>query len=257
ADIYVIGLYNPLSDTLLSSDLPIPVGKVLDPMILSMNLYLSTLCPARSQYTYVDAFNTAVLGTINASELFTSGGLSAEGMGEYTLYVHPSEEGHKYIARQVLNAIPDADPQETPAEEPASQSKFTGLANEADKDGNWWYYTDGKIDKTHTGVDQNKNGWWRVENGKVNFKAQSIYQNRHGWWKTTDGKVTFREYGVFQNVHGWWRVVDSKVDFSFTGIQSNQYGTWYLKDGKVDFNKNGKVKIDGVTYTIKNGKVVA
>ena len=279
ADIYVIGLYNPLSDTLLSSDLPIPVGKVLDPMILSMNLYLSTLCPARSQYTYVDAFNTAVLGTINASELFTSGGLSAEGMGEYTLYVHPSEEGHKYIARQVLNAIPDADPQETPAEEPASQSKFTGLANEADKDGNWWYYTDGKIDKTHTGVDQNKNGWWRVENGKVNFKAQSIYQNangwwkttdgkvtfdeqeiyqnEHGWWKTTDSKVTFKEFGVFQNVHGWWRVVDSKVDFSFTGIQSNQYGTWYLKDGKVDFNKNGKVKIDGVTYTIKNGKVVA
>ena len=279
ADIYVIGLYNPLSDTLLSSDLPIPVGKVLDPMILSMNLYLSQLNPARGHYTYVDAFNTAVLGTINASELFTSGGLSAEGMGEYTLYVHPSEEGHKYIARQVLNAIPDADPQETPAEEPASQSKFTGLANEADKDGNWWYYTDGKIDKTHTGVDQNKNGWWRVENGKVNFKAQSIYQNangwwkttdgkvtfdeqeiyqnEHGWWKTTDSKVTFKEFGVFQNVHGWWRVVDSKVDFSFTGIQSNQYGTWYLKDGKVDFNKNGKVKIDGVTYTIKNGKVVA
>ena len=172
---------------------------------------------------------------------------------------------------------PDYKPDEPTPIEP--DTKFTGLANEADKDGVWWYYTDGKIDKTHTGVDQNKNGWWRVENGKVNFKAQSIYQNangwwkttdgkvtfdeqeiyqnEHGWWKTTDSKVTFKEFGVFQNVHGWWRVVDSKVDFSFTGIQSNQYGTWYLKDGKVDFNKNGKVKIDGVTYTIKNGKVVA
>ena len=170
----------------------------------------------------------------------------------------------------------DPDYKPTPVE---PDTKFTGLANEADKDGVWWYYTDGKIDKTHTGVDQNKNGWWRVENGKVNFKAQSIYQNANGWWKTTDGKVTFKEqeiyqnangwwkttdskvtfkeFGVFKNKNGWWRVVDSKVDFSFTGIQSNQYGTWYLKDGKVDFKKNGKVKIDGETYNIKNGKVVA
>ena len=277
ADIYVIGLYNPLSDTKVSDSIPIPIGKVLDPMILSMNLYLSQLNPARQYYTYVDAFNTAVLGTINVMDLIGDGGLSAEGMGEYTLYVHPSEEGHAYIANQVLKAIPDADEQAAPAEEPVDPAKLNGVVQ--GPDGKWAMYKNDKVDTSYTGIAQNQNGWWRIENGYVNFNAQSIYQNEYGWWKCTDGKVTFdeqeiyqnpygwwkttdskvtfKEFGVFKNANGWWRVVDSKVDFSFTGIQSNQYGTWYLKDGKVDFNKNGKVKVDGVTYTIKNGKVVA
>lgn len=285
ADIYVIGLYNPLSDTLLSEELPIPLGKVLDPMILSMNLYLSQLNPARQYYTYVDAFNTAVLGKINVSELFTGGGLSAEGMGAYTLYVHPSEEGHKYIARQVLNAIPDAD--KAPAEEPAASADSSksseqlisnGLADASDEDGNWWYYKNGKIDKSHTGIDKNKYGWWRVENGKVNFDANSIYKNEYGWWKCTDGKVTFDENGIYKNdygwwkctdskvtfdeneiyknEYGWWKTTDSKVTFKETGIFKNQYGKWYCKDSKVDFNKTGKVKFNGKTYKVKEGKVV-
>lgn len=283
ADIYVIGLYNPLTDTKLSKDIPLPLGKILDPMIQGMNLYLSQVCPARQYYTYVDAFNTKVLGTINVMDLMGDGGLSAEGMGAYTLYVHPSEEGHAYIASQVLKAIPNESEQQTPAEQPgndptpADPAKLNGIVQ--GPDGKWAMYKNDKVVTSYTGIAQNQYGWWRIENGYVNFNAQSIYQNEYGWWKTTDGKVTFdeqeiyqnpygwwkttdskvtfKEFGVFKNANGWWRVVDSKVDFSFTGIQSNQYGTWYLKDGKVDFNKNGKVKIDGVTYTIKNGKVVA
>lgn len=259
ADIYVIGLYNPLSDTLLSDDLPIPIGKILDPMILSMNLYLSQLNPAKKYYTYVDAFNTVVLGTINASDLFSGGGLDATGMGTYTLYVHPSEEGHKYIARQVLNAIPDAEKSsEEPAEEQsAPSSDFTGLADAADKNGDWWYYTDGKIDRNRTSIDKNKYGWWRVENGKVNFNANQIYSNRYGWWKCTNGKVTFEENEIYSNPYGWWKCTDSEVTFKETGIFKNQFGKWYCKDSKVDFTKSGKVKYNGKTYTVKEGKVVS
>ena len=169
---------------------------------------------------------------------------------------------------------PDYKPDEPTPIEP--DTKFTGLANEADKDGVWWYYTDGKIDKTHTGVDKNNYGWWRVENGKVNFKAQGIYKNAYGWWKTTDGKVTFKETGVFQNEYGWWRVEESKVNFNAQsiyqnkygwwkttdgkvtfkeqGVYRNEYGWWKCKDSKVDFNANGKVTYNGKTYNVKNGK---
>ncbi|MBQ8083920.1 MAG: leucine-rich repeat domain-containing protein [Clostridia bacterium] len=145
------------------------------------------------------------------------------------------------------------EPDEPTPVEPVN--KFTGLANEADKDGNWWYYTDGKIDKTHTGVDQNKYGWWRVENGKVNFNAQSIYQNAYGWWKTTDGKVTFKEEGVFQNEYGWWRVEESKVNFNAQSIYQNQYGWWKTTDGKVTFKENGLFKNQYGTWKVENSKV--
>ena len=170
---------------------------------------------------------------------------------------------------------PEEPDEPTPVE---PDTKFTGLANEVAEDGNWYYYTDGKIDPTHTGVDQNKNGWWRVENGKVNFKAQGIYQNKYGWWKTTDGEVTFKENSIYQNEYGWWKCKDSKVDFSAqsiyqnkygwwkttngkvtfkeTGIFKNQYGNWYCKDSKVDFKKKGKVTYNKHVYNVTNGKAV-
>lgn len=156
-------------------------------------------------------------------------------------------------------------------------AKWNGLADAADRNGNWWYYTDGKVDPNHSGVESNKNGWWRVENGKVNFKATGIYSNRYGWWrvengkvnfkangvyknqygwwKTTNGKVTFHETGVFQNEYGWWRVENSKVNFKANGIYQNRYGWWKTTNGKITFKDNGLYKNDFGTWKVENSKV--
>ena len=134
-------------------------------------------------------------------------------------------------------------------------NKFTGLADAPDANGDWWYYTDGKIDTNHNGVDTNKYGWWRVENGKVNFDAQGIYSNKFGWWKTTNGKVTFKEDGVFNNQFGWWRVEGSKVDFNANGIYSNKFGWWKTTNGKVTFKENGLFSNKFGTWKVENSKV--
>ena len=146
----------------------------------------------------------------------------------------------------------DPDYKPTPVE---PVTKFTGLADSADKNGDWWYYTDGEIDKAHTGVDHNKYGWWRVENGKVNFKAQGIYQNQYGWWKTTDGEVTFKENSIYQNEYGWWKCKDSKVYFNAQSIYQNKYGWWKTTDGKVTFKENGLFKNQYGTWKVENSKV--
>ena len=275
ADIYVIGLYNPLSDTAISDDIPIKIGNALDPVMMSLNLYLAQLNPAKKYYTYVDAFNTSVIGTITLTSLVGKD-MNLAGMGDYTMNIHPNEKGHAYIADQVLKAIPDVeDP--APAEEPAQQDPAQEPTQDqpqpatpakeepADKDllngvcqgpdGKWAMYVDGVVDTGYTSIAQNKYGWWRIENGYVNFNAQSIYQNEYGWWKCTDGKVTFKEQEIYQNQYGWWKCTDSEVTFKETGIFKNKYGKWYCKNSKVDFNKNGKVKYNGKTYTVKNGKV--
>ena len=278
-DIYVIGLYNPMTEATLSDNIPIPIGKALDPAIMSLNLYLSQLCPARRYYTYVDAFNTTVLGTISLAS-FVGSDMNLAGMGDYTMYIHPNDAGHAYIADQVLKAIPDVEdeaPAEEPAEEPAQETVLNGIVK--GPDGKWAMYKDGKVDTSYTGIAKNEYGWWRVENGYVNFNANSIYKNEYGWWKCTDGKVTFDENGIYKNEYGWWKTTDSKVTFKEnsiykneygwwkttdskvtfkeTGIFSNQYGKWYVKNSKVDFKKNGKVKFNGKTYTVKNGKATA
>ena len=152
-------------------------------------------------------------------------------------------------------ADPSVKPDDPTPVDPTPAVKQNGLADSADKDGNWWFYKDGKIDTTHNGVDQNKYGWWRVENGKVNFGAQGIYQNGFGWWKTTNGKVTFKEEGVFQNNFGWWRVKDSKVDFNAQSIYQNKFGWWKTTNGKVTFKENGLFKNQYGTWKVENSKV--
>ena len=163
-------------------------------------------------------------------------------------------KGHTF-EKGVCTVCGEKDPNFKPEPTPAPVSKQNGLADSADSNGDWWFYKDGKIDKTHNGVDQNKYGWWRVENGKVNFNAQGIYQNRMGWWKTTNGKVTFKETGVFQNNLGWWRVKDSKVDFNAQSIYQNQFGWWKTTNGKVTFKENGLFKNQYGTWKVENSKV--
>lgn len=248
ADIYVIGLYNPMSEATLSDEIPLKIGKVLDPVMMSLNLYLAQLNPAKKYYTYVDAFNTTVLGTLSLASL-VGDDMNLAGMGDYTMYIHPNDAGHAYIADQVLKAIPDVE-DETPAKEP-----LNGIVK--GPDGVWAMYKDDKVDTSYTGIAKNEYGWWRVVNGIVDFNANSIYKNEYGWWKCTNGKVTFDENSIYKNEYGWWKCTNSKVTFKETGIFKNQYGKWYVVNSKVDFNKNGKVKYNGKTYTVKNGKVVA
>jgi GDSL-like Lipase/Acylhydrolase. len=220
ADIYVVGLYNPLTDTQISEELPLKIGKVIDPIILGMNVYLSQLNPARGHYTYVDAFNTEVLKTLTLSTIMGEDG-NFGGFGQYVWYIHPSEDGHQYIADQIYKSIPD------------KPAVLNGIVK--GEDGRWALYKNNKVVTSATGIYQNEKGWWRVKDGYVDFEANGIYQNALGWWKTTNGKVTFKETGIFQN----------------------ENGKWYVRNSQVDFTKFGRVKYDGKTYTVMGGKVVA
>ena len=188
--------------------------------------------------------------------------IAPEAEGEYTLEVNlftnsTYDDSEEPKPDDPTPSDPD-DPTPSDPDKPTPvtpDSKFTGLANEADKNGVWWYYTNGKIDKNHTGVDQNRNGWWRVENGKVNFKAQGIYQNKYGWWKTTDGEVTFKENSIYQNEHGWWKCKDSKVDFTAQSIYQNKYGWWKTTDGEVTFKENGVYQNENGWWKCNDSKV--
>ena len=52
-----------------------------------------------------------------------------------------------------------------------------GLANEADENGNWNYYIDGKVATDATGLAPNAYGWWYVKNGKVDFTYTGLASN--------------------------------------------------------------------------------
>ena len=147
-------------------------------------------------------------------------------------------------------------------------------------DGNWYYYVNGVIDYSHTGIEKNANGWWRIENGKVNLKYEGVAKNQNGWWYLKGGKVDFSYNGFASNsngwwyiesgkvtfqktdvikgtvngIYGWWHVVGSKVTFDTT-VAKNSNGWWYISNGMVDFSHNGVEKNSNGWWRIEEGKV--
>ena len=147
-------------------------------------------------------------------------------------------------------------------------------------DGNWYYYVNGVIDYSHTGIEKNANGWWRIENGKVNFNYEGVAKNQNGWWYLKGGKVDFSYNGFASNsngwwyiesgkvtfqktdvikgtvkgIYGWWHVAGSKVTFDTT-VAKNSNGWWYISNGMVDFSHNGVEKNSNGWWRIEEGKV--
>ena len=162
-------------------------------------------------------------------------------------------------------------------------SKFTGLADQAADDGNWYYYVNGKVATNVTTVAKNANGWFFVKNGKVDFTYTGFASNDAGNWYVNKGCVEFNVNGVLedkvgalgttgawyyvtgsqvtnvntvaQNTSGWWKITNGKVDFNYTGIAQNENGWWRIVNGKVDFNCNSVVQNENGWWYVRGGKV--
>lgn len=134
----------------------------------------------------------------------------------------------------------------------AIDKSYTGLAKNS---AGWWYVKNGKIDFSYTGIAKNSAGWWRIENGKVNFNFTGLAKNSNGWWYLKNGKIDFSYTGIVKNASGWWRVENGKVNFNFTGIAKNENGWWYLKNGKIDFDYYGLAKNSAGWWYVENGQI--
>lgn len=97
AKILAIGMYNPFSTMKLTDASLLEIGRIMDPMIQMVNAYISLGSEMKDEYTFVD-----VMGT----QAFTFPSFfDSSVFANFTLYVHPTEEGHAYIADKILNAL--------------------------------------------------------------------------------------------------------------------------------------------------------
>ena len=183
----------------------------------------------------------------------------------------------------------DSDSQDSASGDTGSQSKADdtsaekiadGLADSA-LDGVWYYYTDGEIDTSFTGLAKNKNGWFYVKNGKVDFSVTGLIKHTDGnWYYVKNGKIQFSYTGLIKHTDNNWYYVkngyirfsytglvkhtdgntyyvkNGLIRFSYTGLVTDSNGTWYVKNGKVNTSFSGTVVYNNKNYTVKNGKVV-
>lgn len=159
---------------------------------------------------------------------------------DYNLY---TKLGYKKISQAIAFAIMNKSISEG--------NGMNGLANSAASDGNWYYYSNGLIDKGYTGFAQNKNGWFWIKAGKVDFTVNGLKDRvingvRH-WYYVKSGKVDFTHCGLVHKPISegdrWWYVRKGEVDFNYTGFAANDGGIWYVKNGCIDFSQTGEIKI--------------
>ena len=131
-------------------------------------------------------------------------------------------------------------------------TSYTGLAK---YNGSWWYVKNGKIDFSATTLCKYNGTWWYVKNGKVDFGSTTLCKYNGSWWYVSGGKVNFGATGLCKYNGTWWYVKNGKVDFGSTTLCKYNGSWWYISGGKVNFGATGLCKYNGTWWYVKNGKV--
>ena len=97
AKVVAVGLYNPLKTTKLMSSSAITIGKAFAVIIGQMNMFMQYQSAYHTRYTYVNVEDTEIY-TVPP---FTSNAFNTQMVG----FVHPTEEGHRSIAKKILNSL--------------------------------------------------------------------------------------------------------------------------------------------------------
>ena len=131
--------------------------------------------------------------------------------------------------------------------------KLNGLCKA--NDGQWYYYVDGKVDISFTGMAKNQYGWWYVKEGKLDLAYTGMATNSYGTWYMKKGKLDTTISGFYKTNLGWIYLTKGMLDVSYTGMAKNQYGWWYVKKGKLDLTYTGMATNAYGTWYMKKGKL--
>ena len=122
------------------------------------------------------------------------------------------------------------------------------------KDGNWYYYSNGKVDTSYTGMAENSYGIWYIKKGKLDrtYTGMLVYAGK--WIYVNKGKFDTTYTGMAMNTAGWWYMKNGVLDRTYTGMAKNSYGTWYMKNGKLDRSYTGMMLYNSKWIYVNKGK---
>lgn len=115
----VLSAINPFSNTTFKEGDALKIGKLAEPVIMKLNLTMKRTSAYAKSYLYCDVTD-AQLGNlaIQQEDFWTA----------YLPAVHPTAEGHAYIAEEILKLLPERDPAGTIT--PVDPSKPSDLNTE-------------------------------------------------------------------------------------------------------------------------------
>ncbi len=133
----VVGMYNPLKNAKLTDASLLTIGRAFDTLVNLMNRTMTTSRYA-AKYLYADVTDT---------EIFQLDALTNPKFSTTMIKrVHPTEEGHQFMATQIISLLPvqgaepspapTTEPSAEPTEQPVKEFPFTDVPGDA------WFYPD-------------------------------------------------------------------------------------------------------------------
>ncbi len=121
-----------------------------------------------------------------------------------------------------------------------------------DPNGEYYYYVDGYIADTFTGLVKNNFGNWYIINGKVQLTYDGLVTYNGERYYVKGGCVN--GFSGLKKLEGTWLYfVDGKVDTQYASLVLHNGMLAYVENGEVDFNKKDLVEYNGNLYYIKYG----
>ncbi len=97
--IVAVGVFNPFENISLSADSQLDLSGIAAPVVTAINTYIAGLKLTCDNYYYADVVGTQTYSMSFDDNYFWQ---------YFTAKVHPNIAGHKFIAQQILDALPEA-----------------------------------------------------------------------------------------------------------------------------------------------------
>lgn len=123
--------------------------------------------------------------------------------------------------------------------------------------GNWYYYSNGRLDNSFCGLVRNEYGWWYVSNGTIDYDYVGLCKNAYGWWYVSNGTINKKYTGLAMNSDGvWMYMTNGANDKKYAGLVKTDNGYRYISKGVIDREYTGLVKCEtGKWLYVSNGTV--
>ena len=132
--------------------------------------------------------------------------------------------------------------------------KNSGLICNWKKSG-WYYYKNGKIDESYTGLCKNGDSWYYVQKGALNWNYTGLCKYGNAWYYVEKGVLNWNYTGLAQ-VNGtgsWYYVKNGVLNWNYTGLCKYGNSWYYVQKGVLNWNYTGLCAYGG--KKIVKGKV--
>ncbi len=120
------------------------------------------------------------------------------------------------------------------------------------EDGNFYYYVDGEVATSFTGLADNSVGTWYILNGQVQTSYDGLITYEGTKYDIKAGMVS--GYDGLKKMEGVWLYFDGGVnDVAFEGLSVKNGMACYVQNGEINFNKTDIIDDNGVLKYVKYG----